>query len=114
MTCYSKTCVKAKKSPRTTGSLKTVDKRIRGCVRFKRMTHQCIKPGCSTRYETTDPDPYYCPSCDQARKAIAAEIDKKLAGRTRPVKSDFQTFEEQAQTYKTPDGRTISFMRVKL
>lgn len=40
-------------------------------------THSCIK--CQTQYTDTDPDAYYCEPCNAERKAIAADIDKKLA-----------------------------------
>ena len=73
-------------------------------------THPCIK--CSTEYQDEDPDAYYCTACNEERKKIAAEIDKKMGNRsTKPVKSDLQAFEEQAITVKTPDGRTVSFIR---
>ena len=41
------------------------------------MKHICIKPGCGVSYEDNDPDPYYCSSCNEQRKVIAAEIDAK-------------------------------------
>jgi hypothetical protein len=61
---------------------------------MEKFTHACLK--CQTRYEDTDPEPYYCESCKVERKAIAAEIDKKLATRVskRQQKSDLQIFNE--------------------
>jgi len=43
-------------------------------------THNCIK--CATQYTDTDPDPYYCQTCNEARKALARQVDQKMAGRT--------------------------------
>ena len=77
------------------------------------LTLTCIKPGCGKLYKSEDPDPYYCEICNQERKALAAEIDKKLAGvvSTRQVTTPLQEFEQQAVTYTTEDGRKISFLR---
>jgi len=36
----------------------------------------CIK--CGQAYQDNDPDPYYCPPCNEEKKRIAAEIDKKM------------------------------------
>ena len=47
------------------------------------MKHTCIKPGCGTAYEDKDLDPYYCPSCNEARKSIAKQVDEKFKGRSR-------------------------------
>ena len=46
-------------------------------------THSCIKPACVARYESEDPEPYYCPSCNEQRLVIAKEIDAKMAGRPK-------------------------------
>ena len=53
-------------------------------------TLSCIK--CSAKYQSTDPDPYYCDPCNEARKALAAEIDKKVAGSKRESVSDLQQY----------------------
>lgn len=45
-------------------------------------THRCIKPNCAKNYEDTDPDAYYCPSCNEERKAVAREVDARLGART--------------------------------
>lgn len=59
------------------------------------MTHNCIKPGCTTKYESSDPDPYYCPECLKAKKAIAEAIDKKLKGKPRKeTKTLLQTYDQ--------------------
>ena len=41
-------------------------------------SHIC---SCGNPYQDTDPDGYFCPSCVEQRKAIAKEIDAKLAGK---------------------------------
>ncbi len=74
------------------------------------MEHTCIKPGCGTKYQSEDPDPYYCPTHDAERKAIAAQIDSKQRP-SIPVQSDLQQFEERAKTFTGPDGRKIFFAR---
>lgn len=47
-------------------------------------THKCVK--CGVAYQDQDPEPYYCPPCNDERKKLATEIDKKMAGRvsTKP------------------------------
>lgn len=55
-------------------------------------THKCIK--CQTSYQDKDPEPYYCTACNAERKAIAAEIDKKMASRPkRPTMSALQEYD---------------------
>jgi hypothetical protein len=39
----------------------------------------CIK--CSNKYSTSDPDPYYCSTCNKERLVIAKEVDKKMSMR---------------------------------
>lgn len=60
-------------------------------------THSCIK--CQTKYESEEDDAYYCASCLEATKAIAAEVDKQFANRPKrePV-SDFQILLEKGQS----------------
>lgn len=62
-------------------------------------SHPCIK--CAAKYDTEDPDPYYCPTCNEARKAIAAEIDKKVRP-SKQIKSDFQIYDEMCKLRGTP------------
>ncbi len=38
-------------------------------------THSCIK--CKAQYQDKDPDPYYCPKCNEKRIEIAKKIDAK-------------------------------------
>ena len=75
--------------------------------------HPCVK--CGEKYTDSDPDAYYCPPCNDARKKIAAELDKKMGNRPKkPVVSDLQAYDAQAKIFKTPDGRTISFIKTKI
>ena len=74
------------------------------------IAHSCIKPGCDTKYQSEDVDAYYCEVHDAERKAIAAEIDKKVRP-SKSVKSDLQIFDEVAKTQVFPNGRTVSFAR---
>ena len=69
-------------------------------------THKCIKPSCPNTYNDNDPDPYYCPTCQEANKALAETIAKKIKPSSRPVKSGLQEYDE-APKYK-------GFMIVKL
>jgi hypothetical protein len=55
-------------------------------------THSCIK--CSTSYTDTDPDAYYCATCNAERKAIAAQVDKRLNGKVhREVMSAIKAYD---------------------
>jgi hypothetical protein len=57
--------------------------------------HTCIKPACPNTYEDKDPDPYYCPSCQEKKKALALEVDKRLSAKPhKEIKSDLQHYEE--------------------
>ena len=54
----------------------------------------CIK--CKEKYQDTEPDDFYCPSCNKERLKIAKEVDRKIAmqgPREKPT-SDFQRYEE--------------------
>lgn len=68
------------------------------------MKLHCIK--CNTPYETDDPDPYYCPDCLEAKRAIAAEIDRKFAGRdTTPPMTPLQIYEQARGQGKFANGK---------
>jgi len=55
--------------------------------------HPCIK--CRTKYQDKDPEPYYCPPCNEERKALAKEIDAKVASLPKkPHKSALQEYDE--------------------
>ena len=73
-------------------------------------THSCIKPACGAKYQDKDPDPYYCPQCNEIRKQVALEVDKRMANRPRKeVMSNLQAYESAAKTFTTSNGRTITF-----
>lgn len=56
-------------------------------------THLCIK--CKAQYTDKDPDPYYCPTCNEAKKKIAKTLDAKFANRpAEQPKTDLQVYEE--------------------
>lgn len=59
----------------------------------KTYNHACVK--CGSKYQDTDPDPYYCVNCQKVRKEIAAQVDVKFAKRPKIVtKSLLQEYEE--------------------
>ena len=67
----------------------------------KEFEHTCIKPGCGLKYIDTDPDDYYCPKCNEARKEIARQLDIKRASLPKPqVKPRFSP-----QDFKGKNGR---------
>lgn len=77
------------------------------------MQHTCIKPSCGKSYNDNDEEAYYCPSCQQERKAIAAQIDARMATKVRkPVVSELKEFERSAKVLTDPNsGRQIFFGR---
>lgn len=73
------------------------------------MNHECIK--CRATYQDTDTEAYLCASCQDAKRAIAAQVDAQFATRPRTtVKSDLQIFEENGKSM-TIEGRTVTFNR---
>lgn len=76
------------------------------------MNHKCIKPSCENSYQSSEPEAYYCPSCVEANKALAKQIDSQIAARPKkPTKSAWQEYEENATT-KGANG--LSGMVVKI
>lgn len=77
-------------------------------------SHSCLK--CGTPYQDQDPDPYYCAKCIEERKAIAKKVDAQMKMRQsrRPTVSNLQAYNAEARFFKSPDGREISFTKVKL
>ena len=60
------------------------------------MKHNCIK--CNQAYNSSDPDPYYCTTCEKEKNVIAKEIDAKMANRPkRQTKSAWQQLDETGQ-----------------
>jgi hypothetical protein len=78
-------------------------------------THTCIKPGCENTYQDSDPDAYYCPSCQEQKKVLARQIDKQYGSTIGQQPSGpLQEFDAVAKVYKRPDGTTASFMKTTL
>lgn len=67
---------------------------------------KCVK--CRRDYEDSEPDDFYCPTCDEERKRIAAEIDKKLVGRPR---EPHLTFEERMAALPKIPGTNIPYIQ---
>ena len=57
----------------------------------------CIK--CRERYDSDEPDDYYCETCNEERLKVAKEIDRKIATMPpkRPRMSDLQKFDAIAK-----------------
>lgn len=55
-------------------------------------SHSCIK--CKQKYDSEEPDAYYCAACNETRLKIAAEVDKKLVKPRRETKSLLQEYDE--------------------
>lgn len=70
-------------------------------------TFSCIKPGCTNQYQTEEEEAYYCPSCDEVRKKIAADIDSKMSTTNREVTMT------PLQQYEAAE-KVRGFLRVKL
>lgn len=63
-------------------------------------THACIK--CKQSYQSKDEDAYYCESCNNARLAIAAEIDAKVSA--QPSRRAAPNFEERMAGFQKVKG----------
>lgn len=73
----------------------------------KQHTHTCIAPSCSNTYKDTDPDPYYCPSCQDKKKKVAKQIDAKYSTmNSTPEITPLQEYDESEKVH--------GFMRVRL
>lgn len=74
--------------------------------------HQCIKPTCDNHYEDKEPEAYYCHACREANKALAKEIDAKVASRpNRSSKSLLDSERANGQTKHEPDGTEVLVIR---
>lgn len=70
-------------------------------------SHSCIK--CKRKYESKEEDAYLCEACNEARLALAREIDAKVGSTVgqKPA-SDYQKF------YKSSEGQKgIKFVNIK-
>lgn len=55
-------------------------------------TPVCIK--CREKYDSPEPDDYYCANCLAEKNAIAQVVDEKLKGRPRKViETDLQRYD---------------------
>lgn len=60
------------------------------------MLLNCLK--CGERYETEDPDPYYCKFCLEEKQKLAKKIDMKFANiKRKSIKSELQIYDELCQ-----------------
>lgn len=68
---------------------------------------------CGKKYKDTDPDPYFCPSCVEERKKIAAQVDKQIASKPskRKIATDFQIALEKGKTIPSANGGNATFVR---
>lgn len=57
----------------------------------EKFTHACIK--CSSSYEDTDPEPYYCTPCNDQRKEIAKQVDAKIPKARKQPMSALQEYD---------------------
>lgn len=56
----------------------------------------CIK--CSQQYETEDVEAYYCSPCNEAKKILAEEIDRKIGSTVgQEPKGELKAFDEFAK-----------------
>lgn len=64
----------------------------------EQFTHKCIKISCPNTYQDNDEDSYYCPSCVEENKVIAAKVDQIIASKPRKeTKSALQLYDEAAK-----------------
>lgn len=76
------------------------------------MQHTCIKPKCGKVYNDDDPDPYYCSDCQQEKVRIIAKMERNFVP-SETIQSDLQRFDDVAKVFSSPDGRKISFAKVR-
>lgn len=72
------------------------------------MKHTCIRPSCNATYEDSDPEPYYCPPCNEQRKLLAKDIDRKIG--TRPSRQG-PSFDERMAALPRIPGTNIPFIQ---
>jgi len=59
-------------------------------------THTC---SCGEKYTDNDPEVYFCLACVKMRKAVALEVDKKMAQRPKKVQmSNYQILQAKGQS----------------
>ena len=75
------------------------------------MKHTCIKPACENSYDSEEVDAYYCPTCEEANKALAKTIDAQVAA--RPKRSRVSAIQEYENNRNMSAGG-MKGMHVKL
>ena len=64
-------------------------------------SHHCVK--CKVLYQSHDEEAYYCSSCLEEKKRIAAEIDAKFANRPKvKIKTALEEYDEMAKNSPVP------------
>lgn len=61
--------------------------------------YTCIKPACDNKYQSSDTEAYYCPSCVEEKNKIAKKVDAQIASRPskRPTTSAWQEYEKSTK-----------------
>lgn len=76
---------------------------------MKKNSHTCVK--CQENYFDNEVDDYYCQKCEKEKKAIAKEVDAKLAMRPkREVKSHWKQLEEAGELILSSSGSKVVIM----
>lgn len=71
-----------------------------------KFTPLCIK--CRKKYDSDEPDDYYCPDCARMTNKIAEEVDKKLAMRPKKkVMSELQRYNSLLNGGKFPKASDL-------
>lgn len=73
--------------------------------------HTCIKPTCDKSYESEEAEAYYCPSCEEANKAIAKKIDAQIA--SRPKRKTTSAWKEYENAQKI-SARGMQGVQIKI
>ena len=68
------------------------------------MTYECIKPSCKTRYASEELEAYYCPSCKEANKILAKEMDNKFVPRPKS-KTMLELYDEAPKFHGFPSAK---------
>jgi hypothetical protein len=66
------------------------------------MLQTCIKPSCGQKYESEEPDAYYCPSCLELKRSAAAELDAKFDTRGQQPSSGLTEYDRACAGRKFP------------
>lgn len=76
---------------------------------------QVADGGCGRTYSSLEADPYFCKDCIQARKALYAQVDRKVRSTPRKhIKSDYEIFMEQSKTAQRVDGDGVTVISSRM